>query len=80
MRYNQSAERNRPQDGKRARNEGIEMENITKRVDDSFKCSKKMAAEKKSQIISSNYSVAQVGHIIACSDVDRRIKPLHLTC
>lgn len=49
MRYNQSAERNRLQDGKRARNEGIEMENITKRVDDSFKCSKKTAAGKKSQ-------------------------------
>jgi hypothetical protein len=28
---------------------GIEMENITKKVDDSFECSKKMAAANKSQ-------------------------------
>jgi hypothetical protein len=49
VRYNQSAEKNGPQDGKRARNEGIEMENIKKRSDVSFKYSKKTMDGKKSQ-------------------------------
>jgi hypothetical protein len=42
-------EKNSLQTRRRARNEGIEMENTTKKADDSFECSKKMAAAKKPQ-------------------------------
>lgn len=40
MRYNQSAEKNRAQDGIKARNGGTEMENTKKRLDDSFRRAK----------------------------------------
>jgi len=41
VQYNQSAGKNRSQDGIKARNGGTEMENTKKRLDDSFRCSKK---------------------------------------
>ena len=40
VRYNQSAEKNRAQDGIKARNGGTEMENTKKRLDDSFRRAK----------------------------------------
>jgi hypothetical protein len=56
------------------------MENIKERVDDSFKCSKRRWLENKSQKINFNYSVARVGYIFACYDVDGRSETSHLTC
>jgi hypothetical protein len=65
LRYNQSTGRNGLKASKGARNEGIEMENITRKVDDSFRCFKKVAAAKKSQKISFNYSVLQLKSAIS---------------
>lgn len=58
------------------------MENIKKRLDDSFRCSKTTQLEmncKKKKEGNFNYSVARVGYIFVCRDVNGRSEISDLT-
>lgn len=62
------------------------MENIKKRLDNSFRCSKKTQLEinckkkkKKRKEVNFNYSVARVGYIFASYDVNGRSEISDLT-